>query len=134
MSTRHPVEQQAPVSQWTIWVGLLGAAGAWALHLVYSYALVPAACTAGMGPLMYLGIPVFLGLAAGAGFLSWRMFAISRNPESRTTIEHVQAMQRLRFMALSGLAMTALFMMVIVAQSVPIIVQDPCMAAGSIRI
>jgi hypothetical protein len=134
MSTRQPVDQQTPVSQFTIWVGLLGAAGAWALHLVYSYSLVPAACEAGMGPLMYLGIPVFLGLAAGAGYLSWRIFAISRNPESGATIDEVQAMQRLRFMALSGLAMTAFFFMVIIAQSVPIIVQDPCEAAGSIRI
>ncbi len=134
MSTRQSIDQQTPVSQFTIWVGLLGAAGAWALHLVYSYSLVPAACTAGMGPLMYLGIPVFLLLAGGAGYLSWRVYEASQGPDGEPSDDELEAMKRLRFMALSGVVMSAFFFMVIIAQSVPIIVQDPCEAAGSIRI
>jgi hypothetical protein len=132
-SNRQSQHIEAPISQWTLWTGMLGATFAWALHLVYSYSLVPAACAAGMGYLMYLGIPLFLGLALGSGYCAWRGWELSRelpSPDDPT----YEVMKRVRFMALCGLAMSAFFAMVIIAQSVPIIIQDPCEAAGSIRI
>ena len=134
MHVDRQTEFQAPVSQWTLWAGMLGGAGAWALHLVYSYSLVPAACTAGLGFLMYLGIPMFLGLAGLSAYCAWRGWDVSRDlpPESEEARRYI--IKRVRFMAISGLAMSAFFLMVIVAQSVPILLQDPCEAAGSIRI
>jgi hypothetical protein len=124
----------APVGQLSLWFGMLGGAGAWALHLVVSYALVPAACAAGLGFLLYLAIPVFIGLAALAIFFAWRGWQASRDIPDENGNGHRLVYQRVRFMALSGLAMSGFFLMVIIAQSVPIIMQDPCEAAGSIRI
>ncbi len=124
---------EAPIGQLALWTGMLGPIGAWALHLVYSYSLVPAACAAGLSAMLYLGIPLFIGLSLGCGYFAWRGWELSRElPEPDDP--RFEMMQRVRFMALSGLALTAFFTMVIIAQSVPIILQDPCEAAGSIRI
>jgi hypothetical protein len=134
MSVHRETEYPAPVGQLSLWFGILGAAGSWALHLVVNYALVPAACSAGMSFLMYLNIPIFLGVALFAGFLSWRGWASVRGMDPENGNGERLMVHRVRFMALSGLAMSAFFLMVIIAQSVPIIIQDPCEAAGSIRI
>lgn len=133
MSTDHSAHDEAPISQWALWFGMLGGAGSWALHLVYSYALVPPACTAGLGFMLYLGIPVFLGVTLLAGFFAWRGWMLSRSLTFNSDAQY-EVMKRVRFMAISGLFLTAFFLMVIGAQSVPIILQDPCEAAGSIRI
>jgi hypothetical protein len=125
---------QDPVNHWTLWFGMLGAPGAWALHLVINYALVPAACTVALQFLMYITIPVFIGIAGLAGFFSWRGWHLTRDVSEHGRNGQRLIDNRVRFMALSGLAMSALFLMVIIAQSVPIIIQDPCEAAGSIRI
>jgi nicotinamide riboside transporter PnuC len=130
---RQTQDVEAPIGQFALWTGMLGATFAWALHLVYSYSLVPAACAAGMSGFMYLGIPLFFGLALGCGYFAWRGWELSKELPPVDDPRH-EMLKRVRFMALSGLVMTAFFAMVILAQSVPIIVQDPCEAAGSIRI
>lgn len=134
MSARRETEYSAPVGQLSLWFGMLGAAGAWALHLVVNYALVPAACTAGMGFMMYLSIPVFTGIAVLAGVFAWRGWASVRGMDGENGNGQQLIVHRVRFMAVSGIVLSIFFLMVIIAQSVPIIFQNPCEAAGSIRI
>jgi hypothetical protein len=134
MSAQRHTEYPAPVGQLSLWFGMLGGAASWALHLVVSYSLVPAACAAGLGILLYLAIPVFTGLALLAIFFAWRGWQATRDMPDENGNGQRFVYQRVRFMALSGLAMSGFFLMVIIAQSVPIIMQDPCEAAGSIRI
>lgn len=144
MSANRHAEYPEPVNHWTLWFGMLGGAGAWAMHLVFSYSLVPAACSAGLGFLFYVGIVVFAGIAIAAGFFAWRGWNAGRDPSSAQD-DNVGGRRfqrngrrlmsdRIRFMALSGLVMSGFFLAVIIAQSVPIIMQDPCQAAGSLRI
>jgi hypothetical protein len=136
MSAERYSEYPEPVSHWSLWFGMLGGAGAWALHLVVSYSLVPAACAAGLGYLFYVGIAGCAGIALGALFFAWRGWNLTRDlPEDTRNGNGARLISnRVRFMAISGLALSAFFLMVILAQSVPVIMQDPCEAAGSLRI
>jgi hypothetical protein len=134
MHAQNETEYQAPVGQFSLWFAMLGGAGAWALHLVVNYALVPVACSLGMGILLYMTIPVFIGITLLAIFFGWRGWAATRDMDETNGNGQRLMVQRVRFMALSGLAMSGFFLMVIIAQSVPIIMQDPCELSGSIRI
>jgi hypothetical protein len=134
MRAQNETEYQAPVGQFSLWFGMLGGAGAWALHLVVNYSLVPVACSTGMDFLLYLTIPAFSGITLLAIFLAWRGWASTRGMDETNGNGQRLMVQRVRFMALSGLAMSGFFLMVILAQSVPIIMQDPCELSGSIRI
>ena len=121
-------------NQWWLWFGMLGGAAAWALHLVLSYSLVPAACAAGLGYLLYLGIVGTGIIALAAVLVSWRALRLTRGMSEENGNGERLTVQRVRFMALSGIAMSAFFLAVILAQSVPILAQDPCSIAGSLRI
>jgi nicotinamide riboside transporter PnuC len=123
------------VSQLSLWFGMLGGAAAWAAHLVMAYSLVPLACAQGLEILLYATIPLTMIIALAAIFFAWRGWSQVRELEMETDGNGNRLVsQRVRFMALSGLAMSTLFLVVIIAQSVPILTQNPCDPAGSIRI
>jgi nicotinamide riboside transporter PnuC len=134
MRAQNETEYQAPVGQFSLWFSMLGGPAAWALHLVVNYSLVPVACATGMSFLLYLTIPTFLGIAAIALFFGWRGWDSTRGMDETNGNGQRLMVQRVRFMGLSGILMSAFFLMVIIAQSVPIIMQDPCELSGSIRI
>lgn len=135
MSTETRTPESEPVSQLSLWFGLLGGAAAWAAHLVLAYALVPLACAQGLEILLYATIPLTMVVAIAAIVFAWRGWSRVRERANETDENGNRLIsQRVRFMALSGLAMSTYFLFVIVAQSVPIITQSPCDPGGSLRI
>jgi putative membrane protein len=97
---------------------LLGGAFAWLFHLMGLYALHPLECTRSSISLM-VGLTVVMGLVTtAAGVVGWRHWNVA--PEDQVV------RGRARFMARSGLILNVLFLYIIIAQSVPLLYDDPC--------
>jgi hypothetical protein len=113
----------APAGISLLWLGVLAGPTAWALDLVVSYSLVQWTC--GGGPLVVLHLVTLFSLAiiAAGAASAWR--ALTRVP-SGASDDGSQPDQRGRFMAMLGLAMCALFTLVVIAGAVPRWVLDAC--------
>ena len=125
---------ESPVGQLSLWFGMLGGAGAWFMHLLIAYSLVPLACSADLGILLYATIPLALLVASLATLVGWRGWQRAGEAELDPDDPDDPIRERVRFMGLAGLVASGFFLVVIVAQSVPILMNHPCDPAGSIRI
>lgn len=134
MSSQSTASDREPVGQFSLWIGMLGGATAWAIHLVVAYALVPLACARGLDILLYATIPTTIGLAGVSVWLAWRGWDRSNGDVDHDDRDEFLTLNRVRFMAISGILMSGFFLIVIIAQSVPILAYSPCDPAGSIRI
>ena len=99
-----------------LWAGLLIPPLAFLANLELSYALVPTACKAGNQSMIHLVHLVCLLLALGAGLIAWRSW---NTYGSEWSGAEGGPLARSRFMAGSGLAGSALFALVILAQWLP---------------
>lgn len=103
--------------------GFLLAPFAWLLDLQVSYALVKWACANDQRPLLLL-IPVgSLGLVAVATWMSASSWTRLR-AEAREDGERVE--DRSYFIALAGMAMSAVFALLILTSLIPRYVLSPC--------
>jgi putative membrane protein len=106
-----------PVAGSVLWFALFGGVAAWVVHLGASYLLVPVACRAG-APAILHALTVAMGLiatsAVAAGWRSARRLAAD------------PAWHRPAFMARLGILVSGFFLMVILAEGVPRVLQDPC--------
>jgi hypothetical protein len=121
--------QPEPVGQFAIWFGFLGGVLAWIAHLFVAYAAVPLACETGLEIVLYATVVVTVLVALAATLVAWRGWSRTREDPNGDII-----MQRTKFLTLSGLLMSGLFLLVIIAQSSPIFLNGPCDPAGSVRI
>lgn len=108
---------------WTLWAGQLLAPIAFLLNLELAYALVPAACSRGSELLVHGAHAVCLVLAALGTLAAWRSW--------RSTGETWPGgaggrLARSRFLAGTGLLLSLLFVLVILAQWIPSFVLNPC--------
>lgn len=106
-----------------LWGGVLLAPIAWVLHQQSCYLLVYWACESRQMFVFHLITLVLLLLAGGGTYLAWRCWHGS-GPEWAD--EGGSVADRSRFMALSGLLMSGLFTLVILAQWIPTLMVDPC--------
>ena len=105
------------------WAGVLAGPVAWALDLTISYSLVKWTCGGGPPALLHL-VTLFALATIGAGaFASWR--SLQMVPDGASD-DGARPDQRGHFMALLGLAMCALFAMVVIAGAIPRWVLDAC--------
>jgi hypothetical protein len=106
-----------------LWTGILSGPVAWALDLCVGYALVKWSCTAGREDVLRGLTFAALGLVAAGAAVSWTALRRTRGdvPE-----DGGGPRQRARFMALLGLATSALFAIAIAAGAVPRWVLDGC--------
>lgn len=106
-----------------LWTGVLAGPIAWALQFQINYSLVQTACDSGNKLALHLVTLAALLAVAGGAVAAWRIW--KRLPEgSRDQGDAHQA--RARFMALSGLAMSAFFAVLIVATEIPNLVLRAC--------
>jgi Na+/glutamate symporter len=98
-----------------LWSGIMAGPAAWAIDLQLRYALVPWACAHGqMRPLTLISLPLLLVALIG-GVISWRGLRMSDGDAVR-----------IRFMALSGMALSLTFALTIVAMTIPDFFLRPC--------
>jgi hypothetical protein len=106
-----------------LWAGLLLAPAAFLLNLEVAYALVPTACSARNRLLVHL-VHLICLLLAGAGlFTAWSSW---RSSGEIWPGEEGGRLGRSRFMAGLGVLLSAMFVLVILAQWIPSFVLSPC--------
>jgi hypothetical protein len=113
----------APSGITLLWSGILAGPTAWALDLVVSYSLVQWTCGGGPPVVLHLITLFALAVIGFGAFNAWRALAVV--PPGAPT-DGSQPDQRGRFMAVLGLAMCALFAVLVIATSIPRWVLDAC--------
>jgi hypothetical protein len=116
-------EFKQPGSIFTLWAGFLIAPFAFLLNLQISYMLVPLACSTGQVFWLHVASAGALVLALLGAFIALRNWQrTGRGWQS----EGGSAAARSRFMAITGLLMSGLFSLVILAQWIADFIIDPC--------
>ncbi|PYP82480.1 MAG: hypothetical protein DMG65_26195 [Candidatus Angelobacter sp. Gp1-AA117] len=106
-----------------LWTGILAGPLAWALDEGMSYVLVPHACSTGHYYVLHVMTALCLLIPAAAFLLAWRMYVIT--PPSSTE-DGGDAGSRSHFMAIIGMASSALFFLAIIAEAIPRFILNPC--------
>jgi hypothetical protein len=105
------------------WIGILGGPLVWLVFLQVNYMLAPSACLSQNKTM--LGIVTVIALfgtmaSAFAAFRAWHQAGATADTEDEG------APGRSRFMALSGIGLSALFALVVLASAIPIIFLGAC--------
>lgn len=103
--------------------GFLLAPFAWLLDLQVSYATVKWACAADQREVLLLPPLGSLAIIAFATWLSWSCWTMLRDEAST---EGARMQDRSYFLAVAGLAMNAVFALLIVTSYAPRILLSPC--------
>jgi hypothetical protein len=106
-----------------LWVGLLLAPVAFLINLEAAYAVVPTACSARNELPVHLIHLACLLLTLYGLLTAWRSWKATG---ATWPGEAGDPLARSRFMAGTGLLVSAMFVLVIVAQWIPSFVLDPC--------
>ena len=110
----------------TVWSGIVAAPLVFLIHLQVGYALVPVACRTQSGLLTHgpTALAVLLaGGLAGLSFRSWRRHG-SEWPDSSAGVP-----TRNRFLGALGVMVSALVIVALLAQWLPVWFVDPCSPA-----
>jgi hypothetical protein len=113
-----------------LWAGVLAGPIAWAADLGVSYAIVKWSCGHQTIAVLRLITLATLAVIAGGAYASWR--ALSLAPDDvpldgpPTHAGPVLVLSRARFMAVLGLASSALFAVTVIGMAVPRWVLDAC--------
>jgi hypothetical protein len=105
------------------WTGLLLAPAVFFAHLQGAYVLVPRACRYDAGVWLHVVGVASIALAAVGAAVAWRVW--SRAGRGETT-EAGGPLPRARFLGLAGFGMSAMLVLLLVAQWVPAFVLSPC--------
>lgn len=124
MTTRIEEQPAYSPSSLRLWFGFLAGPLGWTAHLLLSYPLVPLVCASGLEIILYLVSLVTMAVIVVGGFVTWRIWQRARKDVPRDDDD--RAVIRTRFMALTGLLMNGLFLFVTAVESLPILLQDPC--------
>ena len=106
-----------------LWTGILAGPIAWALDLTARYAIVKWTCVANREGVLSLMTAASLAVVAAGAVVSWQ--AWQRTAGDAPT-DGGEPRQRARFMAIFGLASSALFALTIVAGDIPHWVLGAC--------
>jgi hypothetical protein len=105
-----------------LWTGLAIAPFVWLLSLEANFALAPLACSHHEKGMLYLVSAIAFILALLGAGLSWRQYSMLREPAAR----QIPALTRKQSMAIAGVGLSALFALVILAQSIPNLMMAGC--------
>ncbi len=106
------------------WAGLLAGPFAWAADLTASFASVKWVCGSQETWVLHLITIVALLITGGGALSSW--IALQEAPPD-AAVDGPRPFDRGRFMALLGLAISAMFATVIIANDIPRAVLDACL-------
>ena len=119
------IEASSSRENLALWIGLLGTAVIWFVQLECNYALVPWACSNGTSWALYATTILFLVCGAIPGWVAWKCWIASE--EGKRTDRESSGGGRRRFMALTGILMSGLFFLLILAQAIPTFFINPCL-------
>jgi hypothetical protein len=144
----HPAPARGNVALWALWFGFLGAPLGWTLQSLANTAIASHGCypslyplnapaTGGMRGILFAisVVAIVLGVAALAmSFSSWRRTNDEHQEKSgegaRSHNRSIAALEtgegRTRFMALSGVLTSIVFLIVIIAHTAAVFVMTPC--------
>lgn len=144
----HPAPARGNVALWTLWFGFLGAPLGWTLQTLANTAVASHGCypqlfpldkplTGGMRGILFVisVVAIVAGVAALAvSFSTWRRTNSEHQEKSGTAARgHDQSTAaletgegRTRFMAMSGVLTSIVFLVVILAHTAAIFVVIPC--------
>jgi hypothetical protein len=105
------------------WTGVLAGPIAFALDLLISYSLVKWTCGSQHTVVLHLVTLAALLIVAGGAFASWT--ALASTPDHASSAGG-RPVDRARFMALLGLAMSGFFAVVVIANGIPRLILDAC--------
>jgi len=106
-----------------LWAGILAGPVAWAFDLEASYAVVKWACHTQNHEVLPLITLVSLAVVLAGAIFSWKALIRTSN---ETSMDGGQPRQRARFMAVLGVASSALFALQIFAGAIPHWMLDAC--------
>jgi nicotinamide riboside transporter PnuC len=119
-----PAEPDAPVSQLPLWFALLGGPIAWTAHLLLSYPLVPVVCATGGELLLHAITLVTAVVSLAAAIVGWWSWRKARAAQPGATQDRL--VRRTNFMGRAGALTSGLFFLVIIAEGLPVLLQNPC--------
>lgn len=106
-----------------LWTGILAGPVVWLISFELNFLLAPWACVFEDKLPLYIISIVALIISAASGSLAWREWkALGINPGD----EDATGIPRARVMAVSGVLLSAMFFLVILAQAIPEIVLGAC--------
>lgn len=108
----------------TLWYGFLIGPIAWKLQLVVNYSLVPYACWHDLSILIHLASLLTLLLVLSGVWVAWRSWR--GTGEGYEMESGDAAFSRSRFMAISGVALSAFFALIVLGQWIPNLLLSPC--------
>ena len=134
----HPSPHRRRVPRWALWFGLLGAPAAWSLQELVNVSLAGHACYPHDVPLAMplwpaLGsisiwveaVAVVVCIAAGlVGFASWRRTRNEKPGDAHQLLGSGDG--RTRFMAMSGVIMSVLFLIGTALATLNLLTVSPC--------
>jgi hypothetical protein len=120
-----------------LWFGMVGAPIVWSLHLLLVWSVDEFGCRLGFDQGSILGINslhalvlapslVALTVSAGAGVIAYRNWREIEALDDEQRERYARGVERGRFMAVTGMAFSALFSLVILYMTVPIFLLPPC--------
>jgi hypothetical protein len=114
--------------QAALWAGVLTGPLAWLTLLEVNYVSAYAACESRSTWFMHLAIVVALSLTTSAGYLAWTACRNQpRGDEAQAPpLSDETRLQRSRWMSVSGIAISAWFIVVILAMEVPLTILEEC--------
>jgi hypothetical protein len=144
----HPAPARGNVALWTLWFGFLGAPLGWSLQALANTAVASHGCYPGLYPLSspttggmrgILFVISLVAIVAGVAALvvslsTWRRTNDEHQEKSgagsRSHNQSTAALEtgegRTRFMALSGVLTSIVFLIVIIAHTAAVFVVSPC--------
>jgi hypothetical protein len=124
---RHEPLHKPRVSRGALWFGLLGGGFAWLAHLISAYVIAEFGCISGLGERLGWGVTVVAWMVIGLSVLMLSIAAaatfVARRSRQRLAQEPVGDLDDAGpefYMARAGFITSALFLFIILVESVPI--------------
>jgi hypothetical protein len=106
-----------------LWLGLVGAPIVWLAHLEINYSLTPSACHSGQKTALIIVTAIALVLTIVITLIAWRSWRVTG---ATFATEAGDVIGRCRFMALAGLGVSAIVVLLVLANFFPIVVLGVC--------
>jgi hypothetical protein len=106
-----------------LWTGILASPFVWLLSFEAKFALAPWACIFQAKLALYIVSLAALIISAASGLLAWRQW---KDLGAEWPGEQGGVLARSRVMAISGVLLSTMFCLVIIAQAIPELILEAC--------